>query len=129
MCMKKSPITKKYITLAWIFGMLSFMVLVFPVAYYMILGFIYGGVTEKLILSITFVIALILLVINLVFKFHIRSTIWIIVLGIYFCIASILPLLLMVAIGNIIDEFLLSPLHKMYHNKAIINREIDRRNG
>lgn len=129
MCMKISPITKKYITLSWIFGMLSFMVLVFPVAYYMILGFIYGGVTEKLILSITFVIALILLVINLVFKFHIRSTIWILVLGIYFCIASILPLLLMVAIGNIIDEFLFSPLHKMYHNKAIINREIDRRNG
>lgn len=127
--MAKSDITKKYQRLSILFQALSILVLVAPLAYYTIYGFINGQVTEKLTLGITFIVASILLVINVLFKYHIRSTIWVLVLGIYFCIDSILPLLLMVAIGTILDEFVLSPLHKMYHNKCTINKEIDKRNG
>ena len=125
--MAKSDITKKYQRLAILFHALSILVLVAPLAYYTIYGFINGEVTEKLTLGITFVIACILLVINVLFKYHIRSTIWILVLGIYFCIDSIMPLLLMVAIGTILDEFILTPLYKSYHNKCTINKEIDKR--
>ena len=123
----KSDITKKYQRLAILFHALSILVLVAPLAYYTIYGFINGETTEKLTLGITFVIACILLVINVLFKYHIRSTIWILVLGIYFCIDSIMPLLLMVAIGTILDEFVLTPLYKSYHNKCTINKEIDKR--
>ena len=125
--MAKSDITKKYQRLAILFHALSILVLVAPLAYYTIYGFINGETTEKLTLGITFVIACILLVINVLFKYHIRSTIWILVLGIYFCIDSIMPLLLMVAIGTILDEFVLTPLYKSYHNKCTINKEIDKR--
>lgn len=125
--MAKSDITKKYQRLAILFHALSILILVAPLAYYTIYGFINGEVTEKLTLGITFVIACILLVINVLFKYHIRSTIWILVLGIYFCIDSIMPLLLMVAIGTILDEFVLTPLYKSYHNKCTINKEIDKR--
>lgn len=38
-----------------------------------------------------------------------------------------MPLLLIVAVGTILDEFLLTPLHKHFKNKATINREIDKR--
>ena len=127
--MAKSEITKKYQRLAILFQALSIIVLVTPLAYYIILGFINGETTEKLTLGITFVIAAILFIINVLFKYHIRSTIWILVLGIYFCIDDILPLLFMVAIGTILDEFLLTPLYKSYKNKCTINREIDKRNG
>ena len=127
--MAKSDITKKYQRLAILFQALSILVLIAPLAYYTIYGFINGEVTEKLTLGVTFVVACILLVINVLFKYHIRSTIWILVLGIYFCIDSIMPLLLMVAIGTILDEFVLTPLYKSYKNKCTINKEIDKRNG
>ena len=123
----KSNITKKYQRLDILFHVLSILVLLFPIAFYSIYGFIEGEVTEKLTLGITFVIACILLVINVLMKYHIRSTVWILVLGIYFCIDNILPLLLMVAIGTIVDEFILTPLYKSFHNKATINKEIDKR--
>ena len=127
--MAKSEITKKYQRLAILFQALSIIVLVTPLAYYTILGFINGEVTEKLTLGITFVIAAILFIVNVLFKYHIRSTILILVLGIYFCMDNILPLLFMVAIGTILDEFILTPLYKSYKNKCTINREVDKRNG
>lgn len=127
--MAKSDITKKYHRLAILFQALSIIVLTAPLAYYTILGFINGETTEKFTLGITFVVAAILFTINVIFKYHIRSTLWILVLGIYFCLDNILPLLFMVAIGTILDEFLLTPLYKSYRNKCTINREIDKRNG
>lgn len=121
--------TRKYKNLSILFLALSILVLVAPLAYYSIVGFIEGETTEKFTLGITFVIAAILFVINILFKFHIRSTIWILVLGIYFCLDNILPLIFMVAVGNILDEFLFTPLHKHYKSKASINKEIDKRIG
>ena len=121
--------TRKYKNLSILFLALSILVLVAPLAYYSVVGFIEGETTEKFTLGMTFVIAAILFVINILFKFHIRSTIWILVLGIYFCLDNILPLIFMVAVGNILDEFLLTPLHKHYKSKASINKEIDKRIG
>lgn len=121
--------TRKYKNLSILFLALSILVLVAPLAYYSIVGFIEGETTEKFTLGLTFVIASILFVINILFKFHIRSTIWVLVLGIYFCLDNILPLIFMVAIGNILDEFLFTPLHKHYKSKASINKEIDKRIG
>lgn len=121
--------TRKYKNLSILFLALSILVLVAPLAYYSIVGFIEGETTEKFTLGLTFVIAAILFVINILFKFHIRSTIWVLVLGIYFCLDNILPLIFMVAIGNILDEFLFTPLHKHYKSKASINKEIDKRIG
>lgn len=121
--------TRKYKALSILFLSLSILVLVAPLAYYSIQGFIQGETTEKFTLGITFVIACILFVINILFKFHIRSTIWIIVIGVYLCIDNILPLILVLAVGNILDEFVFTPLHKRFKNKAIINKEIDKRIG
>lgn len=121
--------TRKYRTLSILFLSLSILVLVAPLAYYSIQGFIQGETTEKFTLGITFVIASILFTINILFKFHIKSTIWIIVMGVYFCLDNILPLILVMAVGNILDEFVFTPLHKHYKNKATINKEIDKRIG
>lgn len=124
-----SKVTRKYKALSTLFLALSILVLVAPLAYFSIQGFIQGETTEKFTLGITFVIACILFVINILFKFHIRSTIWIIVIGVYFCLDNILPLILVMAVGNILDEFVFTPLHKHFKNKAIINKEIDKRIG
>lgn len=127
MANKMSDVTRNYKLKALIFQCLSTLVLAAPIIYYTILGFINGETTEKFTLGITFVIAAIMLAINIIFKYHIRSTLWIVVLGIYICLDSIQALLIMVAVGTILDEFLLTPLHKSYKSKANINREIDKR--
>ena len=127
MANKMSDVTKSYKIKALIFQCLSILVLAAPIIYYTILGFINGETTEKFTLGITFVIAAIMLAINIIFKYHLRSTLWIVVLGIYICLDNIQALLIMVAVGTILDEFLLTPLHKSYKSKANINREIDKR--
>lgn len=121
--------TRKYKALSTLFLALSILLMVAPIAYYSIQGFIEGETTEKFTLGITFVIACILFVINIMFKFHIKSTIWVLVLGVYFCLDNILPMIFMLAVGNILDEFVFTPLHKHFKNKAIINKEIDKRIG
>ena len=124
---KRSDITKKYIHLSRFFRALQILILLLPIIVYAVMGFVNGEVTEKITLGISLTVALILFVINIVFKFHLRSCLWIMVLGIYFCIDNIMPLLLIVAIGTIVDEFLLTPLYKSFKNKATINKEIDKR--
>ena len=125
--MAQSQITRKYANLSLLFGSLSFLVLSAPLVYYAVLAFITGETTEKFTLGLCFVMAAIFLAINVIFKYHIRSTIWVVVLGIYFCLDDIQVLLIMVAVGTILDEFILTPLHKSYKQKAGINREIDKR--
>lgn len=125
----KSDITKKYQILSTLFFWLSIICLVLPIVIYTIMAFINGEEHEKVTLGVTVVIACFLVGINTIFKYHIRSCIWILILGIYFCLDNIMPLLLTVAIATILDEFIFSPLHKKFKNKKNINAEIDKRVG
>lgn len=123
----KSDITKKYSRLSALFFWLSMLVTVAPIGVYLGLAFYNGSVHQKITLGIVMIVAVLLVVVNLVLKYHIRSVLWILILGIYFCLDNIMPLLLIVAIGTILDEFVLTPLHKSFKNKAKINNEIDKR--
>ena len=123
----KSDLTKKDQRLSTLFRSLSVASLAGPVGVYSVLGFVNGEVHQKLTLGITLTVAIILTVVNILFKARIRSTVWIVTLGIYFCIQNIMPLLLMVATGSILDEFVLTPLAKSYKEKANINKEMDKR--
>lgn len=123
-----SATTKKYKTLSIIFSILSFLVTIGPIMYYIITGFIEADLTsEKVGLTALVMASLILVIINAVMKFNIRSTIWLIVIGVYICIDNIMPLLLMVAGGTILDEFIITPLGTMFTDKYKINKEIDAR--
>lgn len=122
-----SDITKKYTRLWKLFFALSLIVTVLPVIVYVIVGFVDGEIHQKITLGITLVVAILLTIVNIIFKFHIRSILWILVLGIYYCLQNIMPLLLIVAIGTILDEFILTPLYKKFKQKATINKEIDKR--
>lgn len=78
-----------------------------------------------LICSIT--ICIILCGLNVIFKHHIRSVVWILMLGIYVCLKDIQALLIVIAIFTILDEFFVTPLYKHYKERYHINREIDKR--
>lgn len=73
------------------------------------------------------VIALVLVIINMLFKFKLRSPIWIIVLGCYIAVDNIIPLLVCISLATILDEFILTPVIKKTKVQYISNREIDKR--
>lgn len=112
---------------AWIMWSLSFAVTVVPVIVYVFIGFFEGSVGQKFTLGITITVALILVMVNIIFKFHLRSALWVLVLGIYFCLKDILPLLLIIAIGTVLDEFIFAPQYRKYRSRYMTNREIDKR--
>ena len=119
--------TKKYKIKLNICRLLSFTLTVLPVIIYAIMGFMDGTIGEKVSLGICVILALIFVLINIMFKYHIRSTLWVLLIGIYVCIDNIIPLLIIMAATTIIDEFVLVPLINKYKNKYIINKEIDLR--
>ena len=119
--------TKKYKIKLNICRLLSFTLTVLPVIIYTIMGFMDGTIGEKVSLGICVILALIFVLINIMFKYHIRSTLWVLLIGIYMCIDNIIPLLIIMAATTIIDEFVLVPLINKYKNKYIINKEIDLR--
>ena len=119
--------TKKYKIKLNICRLLSFTITVLPVIIYVIKGFIDGSIGEKVSLGICVILALMFMLINVMFKYHIRSTLWVLLIGIYVCIDNIIPLLIIMATTTIIDEFVLVPLINKYKNKYIINKEIDLR--
>ena len=119
--------TKKYKIKLNICRLLSFTLTVLQVIIYTIMGFMDGTIGEKVSLGICVILALIFVLINVMFKYHIRSTLWVLLIGIYVCIDNIIPLLIIMAATTIIDEFVLVPLINKYKNKYIINKEIDLR--
>lgn len=119
--------TKKYKNKLNLFRSLSFSITVLPVILYAILGFYNGSIGEKVSLGICTLLAIMFVIINIMFKHHIRSTLWIMLIGIYICIDNIIPLLITMAVSTVIDEFVLVPLIKKYKDKYIINKEIDAR--
>lgn len=123
-----SAITKKYKILFIIFTILSFLATLGPLIYYITAGFIEAELTSQKVSLTCFVLcAGLLVIINTIMKYNIRSTIWLILIGIYFCIDNIMPLLFMIAVGTILDEFVLTPLKKRFKSKYSINKEIDKR--
>ena len=119
--------TKKYKRLARLFSLLSILVLLAPLAYYLVEAFIAGVVIEKLALGGLATMAIILTLFNTIMKANLRSPIWLILLGIFFVLENILPLIIFIAAGTILDEFLLTPLARRYRNLYTINNEIDKR--
>lgn len=120
--------TKKYRRLFWLFTILSLLLNIAAPAYYIFDGLMGNGViVEKVALSASVFIVILLSAVAYVNKTTMRSRIWILLLGLYVCLDTILTPLLIIAITQILDEWLISPLAKSYRNKLTINKQIDKR--
>lgn len=120
-------ITKKYKKLYWTFQILSWAATLGPILVYAIIGYIKGGTVQKVTLSATIVCSIILFAVAALFKYRLRSPVFLILLGIYAALSEITAALIIVAVCTILDEFLFIPLAKKYKQLMVINREIDKR--
>lgn len=125
--MAQSEITKQYKTKYTICKLMSIVITLSPLIYYLIVGMSIGEPTKRVILAFSAVAAMVLTFVSLAFKFRIRSTIFILMLGIHCCIDNITTLIMVMAATTLIDELLLTPLCKHFREKYSINKEIDKR--
>lgn len=120
--------TQKYRRLFWLFTVLSLLLNIAAPAYYIFDGLMGDGIiVEKVALSASVFIVIMLSAVAYVNKTTMRSRIWILLLGLYVCLDTILTPLLIIAITQILDEWIVSPLAKSYRNKLTINKQIDKR--
>lgn len=124
-----STMTHKYKKLSILTFLLSAICSLCPILIYVIKAFVDKDVQEvnKYTLGIMCSVALVVTLINIVAKLHLRCIPWILLLGIYLCLKDITTLLVIMAITTIIDELILTPLHKSFKSKYTINKEIDKR--
>lgn len=123
-----TDITKKYRLITAVLLIITILLNVGPLATYSIIAMCEADlVVEKVSLTCTIFIVLIMTLYSLVSKTALRSRIWIILLGMYFCLDYILTPLIIIAVCQVVDEIIINPLYKHYRNKYTINREIDKR--
>lgn len=121
--------TKHYFKLMIIFLLLSCFCIFGPMLFFFGRAFVVGDTAQKATLGVTFMIALILFGVNLVMKSHLRSVLWVLLLGVFVVMDHYLAIIIVFAVSCFLEELIFSPLYRYYKNKVRINKEIDKRIG
>lgn len=114
----------------WIFRILDFLCLFAPMFIYFTIALCDGdvGVVQKFTMSGMFVISLILSLYNLIAAKKLTCTKWLILLGLFIAIKQyMLPLMIIMAITTIMDDFLFQPVLDHYKMKLESSKVIDER--
>lgn len=124
--------TKQCRLLKNIFTFLHLICLFGPLLYFIPYAFLIGTPVEKISLSFTVIVALILAVISVVTSVTARAglqrcMLWSLICGVLFCLADIKAFIYIVAISSVLDELVFVKLKDHYKAALISNKEIDRR--
>lgn len=120
--------TKKYHRIWLVFAILSILLNVGPLAAYSIIALAEASlVIEKVALSMTVLVVLIMTAVAFLNKTTMKSRVFVIIIGLYLCLDHFITPLIVISVCQIVDEWLASPVSKHYRNKYRINREIDKR--
>lgn len=122
-----SDVTSKYKKEAILYAILSILVTFGPMLFYVVKGFIEGTTVSKFTMGAMAIVAICLGLVNIIAKKHLRSPLWILLIGIYFCLDKIEVLLIILGVTSVLDEFWFTPAYKHCKDKYSINKEIDKR--
>lgn len=125
--MAKSEPTKHYHRMDIFFSILSWAIMLIPMAVFIVMGFITGPIVSKVALGLTTIAAIIMLAIAALQKTKLRSPFWLVVIGLAFCLNEVYTMLIIMGVATIMDELIFSPLSKYYHSRYVINDQIDKR--
>lgn len=99
-----------------------------PALFYVIKGLISADlITEKVGLVTTVFIVLILTAISIVNKIALKSRLWILLIGLYVCLKSIMTPIIIIGVCQVVDELIVAPVARKTRQRYIINKEIDKR--
>ena len=119
--------TKAYKGLAIFLGVLSFLFVFGPIAFFSYMGFVTATTIGKCALLSCLTVGSIISAVCAINKYTPRSRMFIFLLGFYFALEHFLPIFLVLGTFTALDEFIICPLKKHYKNLYTINREIDKR--
>ena len=125
-----SKYTKKSRKLLWLFRILDYVTLLLPLIIYVFIALCTNGISvvSKVAVVSTTMIAIILTIFNIIGQKHLRSPIWLILIGLFCAIRDrLLPLIIILAISSVLDEFVFAPLIKKYYAETVANIAIDKR--
>lgn len=108
-------------------GLLSLLCAIGPLIAFIIIGIIQGEGQEKLVLSMTICAAIGLSAISAIRKIHLRSTVYVIMIGLWIALDRLLPFILTISICTILDEIIFAPLYKRFKEDYHTNKQIDKR--
>lgn len=117
--------TKLWAVLTTIF---SILLNIAPIAVYVIIALVNCNlVYQKVALTMTVFVVLIMSIICLVNKATMKSRLWVVLIGLYICLDYILTPLIIIAVCQVLDELIVAPVARHYRQRYKINKEIDLR--
>ena len=127
--------TKHVIRVSIIMRVLSIILDLGPIAVYAVLAFQnHSTPANKCVLlsmlSVGVVLAIGTILVNITRKVKTKAPrcgLWLVVIGLYLCLDSIIGCILVIAVTQVINELIVLPIARHYEKKIHINREIDRR--
>ena len=119
--------TKKLKRAAIIFTILSFLCMFGPMLGYCIVAFVSKTiVVYKAALTSTIAVVLAMTAIAVFKKWAVRSRLWVIILGLYFCLDHFLEIVIIFAITQILDELVFTPIKHYLWEKYRDSKEKDK---
>lgn len=127
--MEKNDRTKKFAGLYRLMDFLSLVCTIGPISVFTIYAISNGeiGSKQKLTLGLCLLVCVLLVIINTIKKYNLRSPVYIMILGIHTCIQNLTLLFIVMAVTTALDEFVFTPLKREFRTKYTINKEIDAR--
>jgi uncharacterized Tic20 family protein len=108
-------------------GLLSLLYTIGPLVVFVIMGYINGEGKEKVVLTLTMIAAIAMAVIAVLRKVNLRSTTYILVIGLWVALDNLLPFVLTLAICTLCDELIFTPLHHRFKEDYHTNKQLDKR--
>lgn len=101
---------------------------ILPLTYFTIKAYLNSNViTERITLSLVLAVVVILTAVTFINKTVLRSRLWIMLIGLWVCLDSIVSIIVIIAICQVVDELIAEPMCKKSKALYHINREIDKR--
>ena len=127
--MEKNDRTKRFAALYRLMALFSLVCTIGPITVFTVYAISNGeiGSKQKLTLGLCLLVCLLLVIINTIKKYNLRSPVYIMILGIHTCIQNLTLLFIIMAVTTALDEFVFTPLKREFRMKYTINKEIDAR--
>ena len=123
-----TPITRKARKRAIITGILSLMLLFIPLIVFVSIGFYKTDTTGKVCISFIGIATLVLTFLMAVMKAKLKRTVfWLILIGVYIGFRNMKSVIICMAICNIVDEVIVTPIHIHYKAVYKTNKILDDR--
>lgn len=119
--------TKTYKIKKNICGFLSFLCTVGPLLVFIIMGLIQGEGQEKLCLTLTSIASIILGLLAVMRKVHLKSTVYVAMIGLWIALDNIMPFIITLGVCTILDEILFTPLYHRFKEDYHTHKQIDKR--